>query len=274
MAVQQTQVLPAPFIEAAGKTFLEDLSTAVGGFKQADLGNVYGSQFVAGQDPLQAQAQSLATSGIGAYQPFLTSAAASAGPDAYKQFMSPFQRDVISTTLEDFDIQAQKGLGSIGQAAYQAGAFGGGRQGVAEAEYRAASDRNRAALQAQLLAGGFGQAQQAAQQNLQNQLALAGQQQQFLGQDVGALSTLAGINQAQRQAELTANQQLAQQQLMQPLTAAQQYGQGVTSLIAGYPGVTKAMDVPTPSALQTGLSAGSTLAGIYRLLKGPSGGMF
>ena len=37
----------------------------------------------------------------------------------------------------------------------------------------AQSDRNRAALQAQLLQQGFGQAQQAAQQNFMNQMALA-----------------------------------------------------------------------------------------------------
>jgi hypothetical protein len=31
--LQQTQILPAPFIEAAGKTYLEDLTSAVGGIK-------------------------------------------------------------------------------------------------------------------------------------------------------------------------------------------------------------------------------------------------
>jgi len=76
--------------------------------------------------------------------------------------MSPYQQDVIEASLEEFDIQAQKGLGSIAQSAIQSGAFGGGREGVARAEYMSASDRNRAALQAQLLQQGFGQAQQAA----------------------------------------------------------------------------------------------------------------
>ena len=51
MAVQQTQVLPAPFIEAAGKTYLDDLQKAVGQFKAADLSTAFGPQFVAGQDP-------------------------------------------------------------------------------------------------------------------------------------------------------------------------------------------------------------------------------
>jgi hypothetical protein len=69
-----------------------------------------GPQFVAGQDPLQLQAQQAALAGIGGYQPYLQSAAASAGPTGYQQFMSPYQQDVIGSTLQEYDIQAQKGL--------------------------------------------------------------------------------------------------------------------------------------------------------------------
>ena len=72
-----------------------------------------------------------------------------------------------------------------------------------------------------------------------------------------------------RQAQLGAQQQLAQQQLQQPLTAAQQYGQGVTSLIAGYPGQTTTINAPSPNPLATAIGAGGTLAGIYRALINP-----
>jgi hypothetical protein len=274
MAVQQQQILPAPFIEAAGKTFLDDLQKAVGQFKTADLSKSFGPQFVADQDIRQKQAEALALTGIGGYQPFLTSAAASAGPQAYQQFMSPYQQDVIDTTLTEFDRQTQAGIPALNKAAIQAGAFGGARQGVQQAEFLSNQARQRAALEAQLRQQGFTQAQALAQQNLANQLRLGGAQQAFLGQDVGALSTLGGLNQAQEQARLSASQQLAQQQLNQPLTAAQAYGSGVTGLIAGYPGQTRQVESPSPSALQTGLSAGSTLAGIYRLLQGPTGGLF
>jgi hypothetical protein len=178
--------------------------------------------------------------------------------------MSPYQQDVIDTTLREFDIQTQKGLPALAQQAISAGAFGGGREGVQRAEYLSGAGRNRAALQAQLLQQGFGQAQQLAQQNLLNQLQLGGAQQAFLGQDVGALSTLGAQSQAQTQAELAAQQQLAQAQLQQPIQAAQTYGQGVTSLIAGYPGQTQQTVQPSPTPLQTGLGAASTLAGIYR----------
>ena len=185
--------------------------------------------------------------------------------------MSPFQKDVIGATLDEFDIQAKKGMQGIADQALAAGAFGGGREGVQRAEYQAASDRNRAALQAQLLQQGFGQAQQAAGQAFNQQQALANQQQALaglapalVGQQVAGLQTLGGGLQAQRQAELSAQQQLAQQQLSQPLTAAQTLGSGIMGLISGYPGGTKVTQQPAPSALQSALGLGATLAGIYR----------
>ena len=281
--VTTTRVLPPEFVEAAGKTYLSNLADATGGYKTADLSTAFGDKFVADQDQLQKDAQALAQSGIGAYQPFLNQAAAAqttagglTGPQAYQQFMSPYQQDVINATLKEFDTQAAKGLPTLAAQAINSGAFGGGREGVQRAEYQATSDRNRAALQAQLLQQGFGQAQNAAQQAFMNQqtlgnqqLNLAGQQQQFLGQDIGALSTFGAQNQAQQQAELAAQQQLAQQQLQQPLTAAQQYGTGVTSLIAGYPGQQTQVSAPSPSPIMTAIGAGGTLAGIYRAFNQP-----
>jgi hypothetical protein len=264
MAETITQVTQPPeFIESESKLYLDQLRKAIGGLKAEDLSQLMGPQFVAGQDPLQLQAQQAALAGIGGYQPYLQSAAASAGPTGYQQFMSPYQQDVIGTTLQEYDIQAQKGAQGIPAAAIAAGAFGGGREGVQRAEYQSASDRNRAALQAQLLQQGFGQAQGLAQQNIANQLQLGQAQQGFLGQDVGALSTLGGINQAQNQAQLQAQQQLLQAQSQQPLGAAQAYGSGIMGLISGYPGQTTQAIQPTPSTLQTILGAGSTLAGIY-----------
>ena len=264
MAETITQVTQPPaFIEAESKLYLDQLRNAIGGLKGADLSQIMGPQFIAGQDPLQLQAQQAALAGIGGYQPYLQSAAASAGPTGYQQFMSPYQQEVIGTTLQEYDIQAQKGAQGVPAAAIAAGAFGGGREGVQRAEYQSASDRNRAALQAQLLQQGFGQAQGLAQQNITNQLQLGQAQQGFLGQDVGALSTLGGINQAQNQAQLQAQQQLLQAQSQQPLGAAQAYGSGIMGLISGYPGGTQQTIQPTPGALQTILGAGSTLAGIY-----------
>ena len=53
--------------------------------------------------------------------------------------------------------------------AVNSGNFGGGREGAMMGQYNADSLVNRGALQAQLLQQGFGQAQQAANQNFANQ---------------------------------------------------------------------------------------------------------
>ena len=189
--------------------------------------------------------------------------------------MSPFQQDVIDTTLAEFDRQAARGLPALSAQAIGAGAFGGGREGVQRAEYQSASDRNRAALQAQLLGQGFTQAQNLAGQAFNQQRALAAGQlglaQQtpaLLGQQIGALTTLGGQQQARQQQLLSADQQLAQRQAFQPIEAAQILGSGIVPLISGYPGAEKTLTTPSPSPLQTGLSTGATLAGIYRLIKG------
>ena len=261
---------PAPFVEAAGKTYLENLQSAIGGLRTADLSQTMGRQFVAPTSAITQEAQAL-RGGLGSFAPFLQTAAATTGPTAYQQFLSPFQKDVIDTTLKEFDVQAAKGIPAIAAQAISQGAFGGGREGVARAEYQQASDRNRAALQAQLLQQGFGQAQQAAAQAFGQQQALANQQQQLAslaptltGQQISALSALGTQQQAQAQAELSAQQQLAQAQLNRPLELAQQLGQGVTSLIAGYPAQFQSQNIPAPSPLQTALGAGATLAGVYR----------
>ena len=261
--VQTVQNLPAPFIQAAGQTFLQQLQSAIGDAKTEDLTKLFGPQFVAGPSAFTQQAQSL-PGGLGSFAPFLQTAAASTGPQAFQQFLSPFQKDVIDTTLKEFDVQAAKGIPAIAAQAIGAGAFGGGREGVARAEFQAASDRNRAALQAQLLQQGFGQAQQAAQQNFANQLGLAQASPALVGQQISALGALGTQQQAQQQAQLSAQQQLLQEQANRPLNLAQQLGSGVTSLIAGYPAQFQQTVSPTPSPLQTALGAGATLAGVYR----------
>jgi hypothetical protein len=271
---------PAEFIEAGAKTYLDDLTKAIGTFKTTDLSTIMGPQFVAGPGALTTQAEGLA-SGLGSFQPFLTEAAAAqtrakdlVSPTAYQSYMSPYQQDVIDTTLTEFDRQAQRGLPALSARAVAAGAFGGGREGVERAEYQAASDRNRAALQAQLLQQGFGTAQQLAgqafgqQQALgAGQLGLAQQSPALLGQQISALTGLGAQQAARAQQQLTAQQQLASRQALQPLEAAQQFGSGVTQLIAGYPGRENILPpAATPSPLATGLGTASTLAGIYRLI--------
>jgi hypothetical protein len=266
MAETITQITQPPeFIEAAAKPYITELQQAVGGLKTADLSKVMGPQYTAGLGALTQQAIGQA-GGLGSYQPYLQAAAGLTGPTAYQQFMSPYQQDVIDTTLQEFDVQAAKGLPQLAAQAIGQGAFGGGREGVQRAEYQSASDRNRAALQAQLLQQGFGQAQQLAQTAYGQQAQLAQLAPQLAGQQISGLTTLGGIQQAADQATLTAQQQLAQAQLQQPIQAAQTLGSGIMGLISGYPAQQQQTIQPTPSSLQTGLSAASTLAGIYKAL--------
>ena len=123
--ISTVQQLPAPFIEAAGKTYLQDLQTAIGGLRGADLSKTMGRQFVAPTSAITQEAQAL-RGGLGSFVPFLQTAAATTGPTAYQQFMSPYQQDVIDTTLREFDVQAAKGIPSIAAQAVSKGVLGGG----------------------------------------------------------------------------------------------------------------------------------------------------
>ena len=72
MALTQTQILPAPFIQAAAETYLPELATAVGGIKGLDVSQLYGPQFVAGPSAGQLQAELQAQQQLAfeqAYQP-------------------------------------------------------------------------------------------------------------------------------------------------------------------------------------------------------------
>jgi len=99
--------------------------------------------------------------GVASYQPYVDAIDQQKLMDpaeGYKAFMSPYQTAVIDETLKEFDKQAAIKQQKIGGDAYTAGAFGGARQGVAEAEYQQSSDRNRAALVASLKSDSYNQA--------------------------------------------------------------------------------------------------------------------
>ena len=262
-----------------------------------DTSKFTGSQFVAGEDPLQTQAIGLAQQGVGAYQPYLSAAQANVaaagtaagglgaltGPTAYQPFMSPYQQDVIDTSLTEFDRQQQMRQQQMqDQTLGVPGAFGGGREGVQLAEYQAGSDRNRAALQAGLLQQGYGQAQNAAQQAFANQQAIAqGQlglgsaqmnlsnfQRAGLGADVGALGQMGSMRQGLTQAQLTADQQAAQTAAYEPYGRLSQYGQGITGLTGGVAAAQYAQpqqQSPWSSALSTALGVG----GLYQKMFHP-----
>jgi len=298
MATETTISRPAPFVEDIGKDLAEQavamtgvpvVSTGIAGISrqpgETDAGfqarqdaarafttrqqNLAGlAPQVAAQDVLQQEAQRRAIAGLGSFQPFLQAAQASTGPQAFQQFMSPYQQQVIDTTLAEFDRRAQSQEQRIRDQAVASGAFGGGREGVALAEYGAASDRDRAALQAQLLQQGFGQAQQSAQQNFMNQMGLASALPGLQSGDISTLGSLGALNQAQQQAQLDAQRQATSMAAYQPQEQLQQYGNLVTGIMGGMAGSgTQTSQVPDPGFLQTALGAAATGAGIYGALR-------
>ena len=219
---------------------------------------------VAGQDALQQQAQSLAQSGVGSYQPFLQGAQAATGPQAYQQFMSPYQSQVMDASLAEFDRNAAMQQQGLRDQAVSSGAFGGGREGVVQSEYMAGSDRNRAQLQAGMLQSGFQNAQQAAQQQFSNQQGLAQLVPGLQGTDISRLGSLGALNQAQTQAGFDATREANRAAAFQPQEQLQNYGNLVTGIMGGMQGSgTQSTNIPNPTPLQTALGAGTTLAGIY-----------
>jgi len=288
MAITETRTLPAQFIEDIGQDYAKQLSALT--MLPVKTG-AFDPQ-VAAQDPYQAAAYSQATDptkGLGAYQPYMQAAQTAAGAatgltgtgagpatqaGSIQSYMSPYQSDVMQTALDEYDVQAQKSKLALG-APQVAGVFGGGRHGIAEAEYASTSDRQRAAMQAQMLQQGYQQAQQARQQDYSNQLGIAGLQsklgggaQQLATQQISGLGTLGAGQQAQSQAVLDAQRQATQTAAYEPYQRLGTYGAGVASLISGYPAQYGQGQTPSASPLQSALGMGAGLAGIYGGLTG------
>ena len=229
---------------------------------------------VAAQDALQTRAAQLAGSGVGSYQQFIDTAktltGAGTGQTAtglIQDYMSPYQTQVIETSLAEFDRNAAANRQRIRDQAVASGAFGGGREGVELAEYQTGSDMDRAMLQANLLQQGFGQAQAARQQDFANQQGLAQLLPQLQRADISTLGSVGAVQQAQKQAEEDATREAARQATFLPQENLSRYAGQVAGLMGGYPGQTTQSFVPNPSPLQTAIGAGSALAGIFGALK-------
>ena len=264
MAVQQTQMLPPQYVEDLQKDYGKQLTALTA----APLDTTKFAPQVAGQDAYQTQAYNLAGAGIGAYQPYITQAAAYTGPTGYQPFMSPYQQDVIDTTLSEYEVQEQKGLQGIADLATRTGNLGGGREGVMRSEYQTKSDLNRALLQSGLLQQGFGQAQKAAQQAYLNQMQMAGTVPQLQAADVTGLGQMGATQQAQEQAQLDAIREQNRLAAYEPYERLGYQGQGIASIASGAPGQYQSTVMPNPTPLQTALGTGAVLSGIYGNLRG------
>ena len=145
------------------------------------------------------------TAGIGSILQSLQTA--QAGPNI-SQFLNPYQQYVT----DEISRQGQMAQNQLSAQAIGSGAFGGAREGIQRAELQRATQANIG----QSLAGGFGQALGAAQQQqaMQTQAgmqggqllgALGGQQQAMQQADIASLLQAGGIQQQLGQQALEAS---------------------------------------------------------------------
>jgi hypothetical protein len=181
---------------------------------------------------------------------------AAAGPNI-SQFYNPYQ----SYVLDEINRQAAQQKNQLSAQAVQAGAFGGGREGVQQAELQRATQQNIGQAQQQ----GFNTALQAAQQQQQVGLGAgqallgAGAQQQAMQQgDIQSLLQAGGIQQQLGQQALEASRQTQLQQAYEPYQRTEFLKNIMTNLPTTQSSVTATTapgSNPLAQAVGTGLGA-------------------
>lgn len=138
-------------------------------------------------------------------------------PNRAQAFFNPFEDQVVGAAQQNFDRQRQQALNQAAQEATGAGAFGGSRSGILQAQALGDVNRNESQTLAQLRNQGFQNAQQMAaqehglMQNLGFGSAQAAQQGRLRGAGLG-------LQQAGQQFQMGERQrQIQQQRLQEPL---------------------------------------------------------
>ena len=247
MATTTTRQLREPFVEAAGLGITNKGLGLLG--KSIPTSTYTGRGFVAGQSALEQQA---ATAAQGLNNLL--------GPQGYEQFQSPYQQEVIDTSLAAMEREQQRGLGALRNQAVQAGAFGGGREAAMMGEYQASADMARAMQEAQMRQQGFESAQQTALAQLQAQQGLGTYQTQLGG-------TQRQINQGQ----LAADQEAAREAAFADYTQLGLVAPQLASVIGGFPAATQMQSTPPPSTTQQLLGLGIGGVGLLGAAKGLMG---
>jgi hypothetical protein len=246
---------------------------------------------IAGMDPLRSAAIGLGEQMTGSYKPFmegsanqalaaqqaLTSGLGFLQPESISKFQNPYQDQVIDVAMNQLNRQADMRRAGANSQAIQAGAFGGGREGVQRAETENNLQNTKADTLARLLSSGFGQALKASQDagrlsggigqafgTLAGTTSDIGRLQQALGQaDVSQLSQLGAMRQAQQQAGLDAQRQNQMQASQEPYTRlqlGQNLLQGMPS--ASIPSTFTQATTPSANPFLQGIGAYTTLSQI------------
>ena len=181
------------------------------------------------------------------------------------QFFNPFQ----SFVTDEISRQAQIATNRLGAQAVGAGAFGGARQGIAEAEIERARLANIGQAQAQ----GFQTALGAAQTQRQQQLAagtalgqLGAQQQAMSLADIQAQLQAGGIQRGIGQAGLEAQRQTALQRQYEPFQRIEFLKGIMTNLPTGQSTITSTT-APGANPVGQALGAGLGAYSAYNLMQ-------
>lgn len=294
----------APGVETAKLNLIADVEQFIK--DQVEAGTLPPGFTVADLTDQQLEAVKLAEEGVGSYEPFITAGSEAIGagtgaitgagmgayekasefvdPSAIAQFFNPYEQQVVDQTLADLNRASQmEGVAGRARAA-GAGAFGGSRMAVEEAERSGRLFDASARSAGQLRQQGYTQAAQLAQNAaaLQSQIGAGigslgatlgnlGTQQAGLGElttklnqaDINNMMTVGGMLQNQQQNELEAQRLTDQQNYYLPY---QQYG-FVSDIISQTPSAmqtTSASASPSVPWWQTAanLGIGTTAAGV------------
>jgi hypothetical protein len=178
------------------------------------------------------------------------------GPNI-NQFLNPYQSYVV----DEINRQSQMAQNQLGAQAVQYGAFGGGRQGIAQGEL----ERARLGRVGEAMAAGFGQAANLASQQQQigiqgaQQLGAFGQMQQGMAQqDINQLMAAGGLQRQLGQQALEATRQTELQRAYEPYQRAE----FVKNIYAAGPTSTSAITQTTAPGTGTNPLAQAAGAGL------------
>lgn len=159
---------------------------------------------------------------------YSTLAAEGISPERIQSFMSPYTQSVIDATMRDIGRERDVALNELGAAASAAGAFGGSRQGVAEAETRRAFAETAADTAARLREAGYTQAAGMAQADIASRMAAAqggmGAAGAGLQQQVAGLGAQMAAGEAERVLNQQAQDALYEQYMLQMQYPLTQFG--------------------------------------------------
>lgn len=273
----------------------------------------YTGQLTAMQTPLQQQANQMAQNNTNLGQGYLSQAGQGAATGAsyspssvtpqtlastnLSPYLNPYTQDVTNATMNALNLQNQQQINNEASQFTGAGAFGGARQGVADAQTNNLFANTAASTLAGLNQANYANAQNAAQSDISNNLQgqLANQQAGLQGANLnlnasGLLGNLGteqqnlGLNNTNELAALGSGQQATNQSyltnlynnyLLGQITPSQQ-AQIQLGLLGETPMLTNSTGMSnttqSPSIFSDILGAGNMMGNMARGFSGTSGG--